>query len=117
MTSFFDSREREAANHLSSGDTDSAISVEQEAIDIINQVISDPEFPSDLRAEAENAISIHKINSSPESRQWADVMKMSKLLSDLHDIFHKLAERRVTTRFGLLRDNPEHILNQIKENS
>jgi hypothetical protein len=111
MTEFFDSRTRTAEQGF-----DFAVEVEKEVIHYVSLVTGDREFPPDLREEAQRTIALWslgplgKLKPRPEAVQYYETMNLSRLLSDLHSFFHKVAALRLESRFGILSDDPLDIL-------
>jgi hypothetical protein len=75
------------------------------------RLADDTEFPPDLAQairECVAALSVSPADSpaQPFGAQQAVVLHTSPMLTQLHELFHELARRRVTTRFGLLTDDP-----------
>ncbi len=104
MSSYFDN-----ASSQVSKDFAKILDIEAKVIADITSVINDPEFPTDLKVMIQNIIETKNYNV-PHAKEMDDCCRKSQLISDLHSAFHELAQRRVTTRFGMLSDRPTTIL-------
>lgn len=122
MTSYFDAKQHDAM-YDASGYQPAAqfwqaiAQVEEHVIRDVSLVTGDREFPADLREHMQSVIACwavcHTQGGLPpraEAIQWVMTTGRSRLVDDLHQLFHKLASRRIVTRFGLLSDNPRDIL-------
>jgi len=82
----------------------------QVVTDCLN-LASDYEFPADLRDECYAIIRKHYILSAViEDNPYLQTVRSSMVICRLHDLFHKVAERKIKTRFGLLFDDPGEAL-------
>lgn len=92
------------------------IGIEAQLIHEVNLVTGDREFPPDLRENIQGIIAIsavqcnEKLPRHPLAVEYALATRSSQLVDALHMAFHELARRRIETRFGMLSDNPGHIL-------
>ena len=130
MTGYFDRLDREV-REASSEDghlfLEHLRGLEYELIPQINLITGDLEFPDDLRQAIQGIIAVWRVSPlegdlnagmepnpylEPSERavNWAVRSRSSQLSSELHTLFHKLAGRRLETRFGLLSDSPSDIL-------
>jgi hypothetical protein len=85
-------------------------------VEQVSLVTGDREFPDDLREHIQGLIAMHEVSPRsgldprPETLEWVAAMGSSRLIDELHEAFHDLARRRITTRFGRLSDSPSQIL-------
>jgi hypothetical protein len=120
MTAYFDSARREVTTYASAFKDDEAAFlravalVEFTVIADVTRVTGDREFPDDLREHILGDIAVLRVDAGelPETqgRRNARDFRDSELVERLHDRFHELARRRVTTRFGVLTDSPRQNL-------
>lgn len=97
--------------------------IESGVISEIIIIAGDREFPDDLRKEiceciANNAIipeSLSACGFMTRGQGLSECLKQSQLVEKLHDIFHKVAQRRIETRFGRLSDHPIAMLRNRAE--
>ncbi len=107
MSSYFDAAQRMASNSYE----DLVASEEQVYKDVV-YITGDREFPDDLREEILSAMAVHFVYQVgdlpvPEGSEYvARHMGYSTGIEQVHELFHKLASRRVKTRFGMLCDSP-----------
>jgi hypothetical protein len=72
----------------------------------------DREFPDDLRQHALKTISLRAValgidmRPTAQARDYALTMHYSRAIEELHSLFHTLAMRSITTRFGHWTDSP-----------
>lgn len=73
----------------------------------------DREFPGDLREKVMDALAVYATAGPVKlegfyqrARDDALSSRMSYLIEELHSIFHTLAGRRVSARFGVWSDSP-----------
>jgi len=116
MSSYFDEAAREAAEGI-----ESAKATEERVKADVLLVAGDREFPDDLRQHIVASIAIWAIDTElhkklPEllrpakGKEWYEAVKASRMIEELHTIFHELASRKIETRFGILSDRPTGIL-------
>lgn len=127
MSSYFDKASSDISEcrmvgHLLAGTMMSDEDFIKAAICFENQVASDcmlcagdKEFPEDLRQKIVGHVSLFSLGykdmaPSSDGIKYMKALKRSKLIGLLHEDFHELARRRITTRFGLMLDNPAEIL-------
>ena len=108
MSSYFD----EADSAVNEGDLENALAVEKRVVTEVLDISGDPEFPADLRDRIVGCIAKQALADDPG---WFEMMGSSQLLGSLHSVFHEVARRRITTRFGLLYDHPAYMLEARKE--
>lgn len=116
MTAYFDDLEREA--HDLSARTDEEFLAGLEAMEErlkrdVTLNTGDREFPDDLREAILNTIAMQSVSGPVQMptlyekpRRMALACRRSSLVGSLHSLFHKLAGRRVQTRFGRWSDDP-----------
>jgi hypothetical protein len=123
MTSFFDDYDREVTE-ASQQDDKSFLShlgsIEEGLIKWIYLCCGDRQFPADMRERIMGIIAVHRIelgckcapseDTNDNAVEYAKATRSSKLVSELHSAFHKLASSRYKTRFGILGDNPKTII-------
>lgn len=109
MTAYFDEAREEIGNSL-----EQAIAVEARLIQDVNLVTGDREFPDDLREKIQTIIATCRIDGpSGRNETIASIFRRTRhsmLLTELHNAFHYVAQRRIKTRFGTLSDSPRQIL-------
>lgn len=116
MTADFDEA-LEQSLALSSAEPDESYlasmrSVEEPLVRAVLLNAGDREFPDDLRQRILTVVAMRGIFSPSgitpmeEARKFTLAMRYSRLVVDLHTIFHGLAARRLETRFGLWTDSP-----------
>lgn len=109
MSRYFDQFER-----IISDDFSQIVEIENRVKKDVLLVTGDLDFPDDLRQSIVGAISIYGYESSTgietTGNKFSDASRRSRLISELHSLFHEVAERHIKTRFGSLSDNPERIL-------
>lgn len=66
-------------------------------------LVRDRQFPSDLRLRIEDAVELWRANVA---RVYVQTLRLSRLLPELHELFHMLAVRRIEVRWGVLDDDP-----------
>jgi len=120
MTAYFDDLRRELGAIQAADPQDwlrQVADIEWRVAREVQRVTGDREFPDDLRERMLSAIATRAVfdvgPALPASRHaidYACATKASDLLETLHSLFHRLAGRRVRTRFGLLSDSPRAIL-------
>lgn len=116
MTAYFDNINR----RITHGDLEDAIQSEALVIQDVNLVCGDREFPDDMREKMMQTIAVGQMaptygyDGFKNSRaiEYFKITHSSRMVIELHGLFHVLAEKRVATRFGLLSDDPKDILNQ-----
>jgi len=118
MSSYFD----QLNNRVVGEDVDGVIHVEQEMIREVLLVTGDREFPEDLRQKAVALIGTWAVESkleefvpgigpSPGVKHFK-VMGYSRLIHEMHSLFHEVASREIKTRFGRFGDRPNLTLKQ-----
>ncbi len=114
MSSYFDAKSREVAEaaDLPNGEfLEKVYEIENELFDDVTWITGDREFPDDLRERARR-IQVVKgvVGAGPGCNQKAITRvlayRSSRAIEDMHDLFHVVAGRRVSTRFGVLSDHP-----------
>ena len=128
MSSYFDAKTREVSEASDANRNDdtafltAVANIEAEMIRDVSLVAADREFPADLREKIVGLIvRWHVGTSSPltpmsaKARDYALCVRSSELVETMHSLFHEIASRRINTRFGLLTDHPQHIVNCCKE--
>ena len=117
MTAYFDEAcarvaESAARNHGDAGFLEMVRILEGGVVRDALLCSGDREFPDDLRETLVKCIAINGIycpgDLSPVDRTRKTVLALQKsiLIDAIHAIFHKLAERRHSTRFGWWTDDP-----------
>ena len=120
MSSYFDAAARavrEAGDHEPSDAEflESVVEIERQMFREITAVTGDREFPDDLRQKMLGAFAVESLYQPgrvpvPEkAREYVLMMRSSRVLDSLHELFHELARRRIVTRFGWLSDSPTQI--------
>jgi hypothetical protein len=120
MSSYFDGMARavrEAGDHEPSDEEflASVVAIEHQMFREITYVTGDREFPDDLREKMLGAFAVESVYQPgrlpmPEkAREYVLMMRCSRVLDSLHELFHDLARRRIETRFGWLSDSPTGI--------
>ncbi len=122
MSSYFDALQREVSEAAEQcGENDAAFLDAVQGIEgrmwaDVTAITGDREFPDDLREAILGAFavkSVHQVGDLPmpeKARERVLAYRSSRVVEDIHDLFHDLARRRLQTRFGLLSDNPPGIL-------
>src|SRR5271155_807169 len=88
-------------------------SIEEPVVRAVLLNAGDREFPDDLRQRILTAVATRGIFSPSglapmeDARKFTLAMRYSRLLVDLHTIFHGLAPGRLETRFGFWTDSPQ----------
>ena len=120
MTAYFDDLRTEM-REIPSGNDEEWIqqlgAIERRVVQEVQLVTGDREFPDDLREKMLGAIATKAVydlsdvvKANEDAVDYARCTKTSDLLEALHSLFHRLASRRVQTRFGWLSDSPRAIL-------
>jgi hypothetical protein len=123
MTSFFDEREAAVHNiHREHPDLtdeqylDLVADIEKPVVEAVLLNTGDREFPDDLREKILNILATEAVYAhsglppTDTAKRYTLACKTSGLLSALHSAFHKLAGRRIQTRFGYWTDSPSQNL-------
>jgi len=118
MSSWFDDWDREVQEiegiESVAGFMTALVAIEKPRVEAINLVTGDREFPDDLREKIQGHIALWAISGSlpATDRAWeyATSTRCSRLSMELHDDFHEVARRGISTRFGRLSDSPSQIL-------
>ena len=90
--------------------------VEEGLYKTVTQVTGDIEFPDDLRQKIMGAFAVHgiyqpgKLEPTEKALDYTMSVRCSRVLDQIHELFHDLARRNLWTRFGRLGDNPPMIL-------
>jgi len=117
MTTYFDNLTREIAQvHRTE-----AVEIENEVVRTVSLACGDREFPQDMRERIMGAIAqwqmvppYAKDLDDPKANisaiRYFDCLCSSRLVCELHAMFHEVAARRVNTRFGWLSDDPQDIV-------
>jgi hypothetical protein len=124
MTAYFDELRAEVAA-IDAADTKAWLArlgdIERRVVGEVRLVTGDREFPDDLRELILGAIATKAVFAlgpelppTPRAVEYARVTRSSDLLETLHSLFHRLAARRIVTRFGLLSDSPRAILSACR---
>ncbi len=101
--------------------------IETKIIATVQLVTGDKEFPEAMRQRILNAIHMWRYHNPivpeynpTEGHRMSEMTRRSRLVDELHSLFHDLAGLAVQTRFGQLSDDPDDILNRrneyVKEN-
>lgn len=114
MSSYFDrlAKEADEAIHSHANPQEAVAAIEAGMIREVTLVTGDREFPDDLRQQILTQIARWHIGThaglSPmaEALEWFQDLKSSRLITELHSLFHAVASRRIKTRFGGFSDNP-----------
>lgn len=121
MSSYFDAMAREIleADESRPGNEEflaAVIAVEERLWREVTRVTGDREFPNDLREKVLGEFARHAVYQ-PEgvpmpwkAREFVLSLRCSRVLEHVHELFHDVARRRITTRFGRLSDSPTQIL-------
>ncbi len=121
MSSYFDemaARVRKAREeHSDNGQYLLAVAaIEGELFADVSRAIGDREFPKDLREKMLGLLAAKSVYQLPNlpPNDWARERALcgsSRVIEEMHDLFHDLARRRVTTRFcAFLPDSPTYIV-------
>jgi hypothetical protein len=117
MTAFWDKLERDARESF-----EQAIEIERHAREVTFLIMGDREFPDEFREKiwettvkygletigVENGKCQTVLND--KNVQWYQMMRTSRLLSELHSLWHNIARNRTRTRFGVISDDPSGAL-------
>jgi len=115
MSLYFDevtAKIADASQYADDDFLDVVIAEENRASREAQLLCGDREFPDDLREKIMGIIAVWQLDPGPPflaSRtglNWVLMFRQSRLVQELHIIFHEVAERRIETRFGLLFDDP-----------
>ena len=114
MSSYFDNAVRKILD-LDQTESDAgflakAQEVEDEVIQEVILALADPEIPKGFLDHTQNLIARWAVSCSEKGQRHLMMTRGSRLLSDLHVLFHRLAEARIQTRFGLILDDPRAII-------
>ncbi len=119
MSGYFDNLNRsvrEAASNESKEEfMFSVIAIEAQLYREVTAITGDREFPEDLREKIMGAFATSstyqpgRLPVPERARDYAIATSSSKVIEEIHDLFHELARRRVKTRFGVLNDSPTGI--------
>lgn len=122
MSGYFDTLKRrlaEAAGMVQEYGEESFVEalegIEERCVRDVTLVTGDREFPHDLREEIIGIIACNQAMVAPglpptKGREMSLTLHSSVLVDKLHEAFHRVAEKKLTTRFGLLTDDPSDIL-------
>jgi len=91
------------------------VQIENQVSQIVRLLIGDREFPNDLREEIMTIMSVWQIDpelglQSEQGRSYYGAVKISRMCQELHMVFHRVAERKIKTRFGVITDDPQESL-------
>lgn len=117
MTTYFDKLMAE----IRDADLDMVVEVENQVVQTVSLACGDREFPHHMRELIMDCIACNQIcppyAESPDdklanekARRYFQITGSSKLISELHGLFHTLAGLHVDTRFGILQDDPQQIV-------
>lgn len=117
MSNYFDNLAREVASANERALSDRQFirwvsDIEHRVFEDVTAITGDLEFPNDLREAILATFVIKGVwqpDRAPPCRgavEWALSIRSSGLVEAMHDLFRKVAERRVETRFGLLSNDP-----------
>jgi len=123
MSSYFDEATRTVSDlcqqHHGMELVKKVAEVENEIIEQVNLNTGDREFPADLREKIQSCIAqwnvgwekgrpggIEAVEWHKKAWDWLFTVKTSRLIDDLHSLYHQVASRRIKTRFGMLYDSP-----------
>lgn len=123
MSSYFDAKtyaSMEASKNATSDEDfiQQVAEIERGLIEDVTFAVGDREFPADLREKAMGLIARWHVgthaglNPSEEALNYVKAVRMSELVEEMHSLFHEVARRRISTRFGLLSDHPRDIVNR-----
>lgn len=97
------------------------VALEEDVLRFVNLAIGDREFPDDLREKIQEKIAAYRLKDLSKEGAFQEkpvrylvAMRENRLFSELHSVFHEVASRQHTAKFGLLFDNPESIVGQEK---
>ena len=121
MSSYFDalSRRVRAARDENEDDNNYLITlaeIEGELYKDVCAATGDREFPEDLREKMLGVLAAKAVYQPTDlpPNEWAEERALcgsSRVVEDMHDLFHDLARRRVKTRFcNSLPDSPTYIV-------
>ena len=117
MTAFWDKLERDARESF-----EQAIEIERHAREITFLIMGDREFPDVFREKiwettvkygletiaVENGKCQTVLND--KNVQWYQMMRTSRLLSELHSLWHNIGRNLTRTRFCVISDDPSDAL-------
>ncbi len=126
MSSYFDAKTSAAMDASAKATSEEdfiqqVAEIERGLIADVTLAVGDREFPSDLREKAMGLIARWHVGThaglepSEEALRYVKAVRMSELVEEMHSLFHEVARRRVSTRFGLLSDHPRDIVNRRDE--
>ena len=118
MTSYFDeaSHNISECSHLPDDRfLDQVADIENSIIRDVNLVTGDKQFPDDLREKIQTCIAVRAYNYlgyvNEKAKEWILYVRSSRMIDSLHSLFHEVAGRGITTRFGFrIGDNPDIFL-------
>lgn len=109
MSSYFDKArsDSEPSRELSLDDRKNiALRVEHQVIADVSKELNDPAFPPELKTRIEQKIDRNRLETERGS-EYFSVIGYSRLIEDLHSLFHDLARMRVYRSDGsMFSDNP-----------
>jgi hypothetical protein len=114
MSSYFDALTREVSDGPQEPEAfiEHVRAIEGRVYATITQLTGDREFPDDLRERILGLFAtqgVYQPGSLPtpaKAIERALGLHYSRLIEDLHEAFHQVAQRRHETRFGRLSDHP-----------
>lgn len=118
MSSYFDAMQREVceAGERIEGDEEflaAAAEIEGRLFRDVCAITGDREFPDELREKILGAFARRSIwvpegspSASERNRERVLGLRCSRVVEDIHDLFHDVARSRTLTRFGFLSDSP-----------
>ena len=106
MSSYFDDKSRQVRDLPDEGFLKALANIEEEVASDVSLITGDREFPDALRERAMGAIAVSRTAGNERARWIAERSHSSRMIEDLHEVFHDVARSRTETRFGRLSDSP-----------
>lgn len=118
MTAYFNNCEENATVSL-----DAAVTSEKDTLKTVFLVMGDREFPDHYRQKIWEVKTRYGLETHDGQNivlhegnvRWYNLMGYSRLLSEMHRLWHDIGSAGIQTRFGILSDSPATCLSMRDE--